>query len=271
MTPETAKTIYWAKMALGVRDGFGMHHVTGQLDKTPVIRKRDWGNVTEHCLVEVARAEVLGRWVGLPEDVIADMKIAAVLHDVAKKQEIETTRQAEKEGGSPLAAYRANSAETVRLLQKSGFNEQIIRLANAPGGQASELRETKRILDQPVIPDRDLAYLIVHYIDDCSVGSDWIRPSQMDESGKKTNIIDYRAEENKAKPSYRRISEEIGEELKGHPTFDGMNNHDAMALVSHSIEEYLAQIIQQRSGEVIDPLDIPEIVDQRIRLAIAAR
>lgn len=254
------KASYWTRQGLSVREGMRMHRLSGQLEKGSDRKGPDsWRNVTEHCLVQVARAGILGEWIGLPEDLIADMKMAAILHDFDKKQEIEVTREAEKTGDSPLSAYKAQAEKSLSLLQGAGFRERVIRLANSTGGHALQLFETKRILDQEELSDEDLAYLICHYVDDCSIGSDWVRP----------NIIDFRAEENKANPAYRKISEEIGEELEGHPLFGGMNNHDAMALVSHLIEERLTEIIRLRTGERINPLDLPEMVDQKIRVVIS--
>lgn len=255
---------YWARVGFSVKEGIRIHQASGHLTKHSESLKRAWGNVTEHCLVEVNRAEVLGRWVGLPDDLISDIKIAAVLHDFYKKQEITATRQANENRTSPLAAVRSEQKEAEKMLRTAGFSSRVIRLASSPGEDASQLIETKRILNQENLSDEDLAYLVCHYVDDCSVGSDWVRPSYTDGDGHRVNIIDYRAEENKSKPTYGKISEEIREELKGSP-FEGMNNHDVMALVSHQIEQRLVQRIKDRTGEVVDPLAIPELVDQKIR------
>lgn len=269
LSPEKQKTRYWSKTALSVLGGMRQHKKTEQITTDRESGTRPWGNVTEHCLVEVTRAEVLGRLLRLPENIITDMKTAAVLHDFSKKQEIEATREATKKGESALQAYKNNSAEAERQLQKAGFNQRVVRLAGAAGGHTAQLFETYRIVSQPTLTEEDWAYLILHYVDDCSTGSDWVRPHQIDKTGKKTNIIDFRAEENKAKPAYRGISQGIGEELKGHPVFGGMNNHDAMTLVSHLIEQRLAQTIQQKTGKHIDPILIPELVDQKIAHVIS--
>ncbi len=265
--PIEKKRRFWVRVGLSVRDGIRMHQATGQLAKNPETLKRDWGNVTEHCLVEVARGDVLGRWVGLPDDLISYIKIAAVLHDFHKKQEITVTRLANENGTSPLTAVKSEQKKSENMLKTAGFSELVIRLASSPGGYAPQLIETKRILDKETLSDEDLAYLIVHYVDDCSVGSDWVRPIYTDRHGRWANIIDYRAAENKAKPTYRKISEEIGKELNG-SDFEGMNNHDAMAVVSHQIEQRLAQRIKEKTGEMVDPLLIPQLVDQKIRWAI---
>lgn len=192
------------------------------------------------------------------------------MHDFSKRQEITVTKEANKTGNSPLTAVKAEQQESELSLQKAGFSDRVRRLASSTGGYAPQLIEAQRILDQPNISDEDWAYLIVHHVDDCSDEADWVRPSQVDDAtGNRVNIIDYRAVRNKAKTYYNRISEEIGVELAHHPVLGGMNNHDSMSIVSHGIEQRLAQRIAERIGENIDPLEISELVDQKITLAIA--
>lgn len=267
-TPKEIKTGYWARMALSVREAIDMHYISGQMTKDPQTKERPWGNVTEHCLVETARVETLGGWIGLPEDSIKDMKIGAFLHDYSKRQEIIATKEANKSGTSPLAAVKVEQQKSEELLIEHGYGNRVRRLASSAGGYAPQLIEAQRILDQPDISDEDWAYLIVHYVDDCSIGTDWVRPSQVNTTGNRVNIIDYRAEGNKAKTGYNRISEEISAELADHPVLGGMNSHDSMSIVSHGIERRLAQRIAEITGESIDPLLIPELVDQRIRQAL---
>lgn len=260
---EGEKIRYWAGVGFRVREGMKMHQATGQLKKGP----DSWRNVTEHCLVQVARSEALGRLIGLPEDLISDIRTGALLHDFHKKQEITATRQANESGTSPLAAVKLEQEKSENMLRAVGFSGRVIRLASSAGGYAPQLIETKRILDQEDLSDEDLAYLVCHYVDDCSVGSDWVKPIFQGPDVRRLNIIDYRAEENKSKPTYEKISEEIGEELKG-TVFEDMNNHDVMAEVSHQIEQRFASLIRNSRGEIVDPLKIPELVDQKIRQAI---
>lgn len=264
---EKQKRQYWMRMGCSVKEGIRMHRISGQRDREGESRFRPWGNVTEHCLVEVARAETLGTWIGLSADLIGDIKTAGALHDYPKKDEITAIRDAEASGTSTVVAVREIHRNSNHMLEKAGFSNRVIKLANSQGGQASELLETKAILDKENLDPEDWAYLICHYVDDCSVGSDWVRPSHIDQTGKKINIIDYRAEENKAKPAYKKVSEEIGKQLEG-SVFEGMNNHDAMAVVCHQIEQRLAQRILQKTGEVIDPIEIPELVDKKIETDI---
>lgn len=269
-TAQGNKTRFWAKTALSVRDGIGMHQVSGQLTKDPETHKRPWGNVSEHCLVQVARVETLGKWIGLPVPVTAEMKVGAVLHDFHKRQDITATRLAIQAGGSPLATVRAEQQKGDDLLRTAGFSNRVRRLASSAGGDTPQLIEAQRILDQETLSDDDWAYLVVHYVDDCSIGADWVIPSQVGTGGKRINIIDFRAAGNKAKPEYAKISQQVTAELSGHPVFGGMSNYDSWSLVFHQIEQRLAKKISERTGEAMDPLTIPELVDQKIRDAIAA-
>ena len=267
-SPTEIKTAYWARMALSVRQGLAMHLVSEQMTKTPGTQERPWRNVTEHCLVEVARAEVLGEWLRLPKDLIMDIKLGAVLHDFSKRQEITVTRKANQNNDSPLDAVKVVQTKSDEMLITAGFNNRVRRLASASGGYAPQLVEAQRILDQSTLSNDDLAYLIVHYVDDCSIGADWVKSSQVDNHGKRINIIDYRTQGDKSKSDYRLIDQEIAVELANHPKLGGMNPHNAMAIVSRQIEERIAEHIIQRTGEDIDPLRIPELVDEKIRTAI---
>lgn len=267
-TYKEKKTQFWAQMALSVREGIRMHQVTGQMTKDPETHKRPWGNISQHCLVQVARVETLGRWIGLSDSLISEMKMGAALHDFHKKHDITATRQAIQDGGSPLAAVRAEQEKGEDLLRDAGFTSRVRRLASSAGGDSPQLIEAQRILDLGNLSDEDLAYLVVHYVDDCSIGADWVLPSQVGPNEERINIIDFRAAGNKAKPEYAIISQQITAELSGHPVFGSMSSYDAWSLVFHQIEQRLVQRIIARIGEDIDPTTIPELVDQKIREAI---
>lgn len=256
---DSNTTRFWAGVGFRVREGMKMHQATGQLEKGP----DSWRNVTEHCLVQVARSEALGRLIGLPEDLIEDMRMGSILHDFDKNQEITVTREADRRGESSLSAVRSENQRAEELLEAAGFSSRVRRLASASGVYAPQLIEAQRILDQKSLSDEDLAWLIVHYVDDCSIGTDWVLRGQ---EGR--NIIDYRMEQNKAKADYAKISQEISRELSDHPKLGQMNLYDAAAFVSHQIEQRLVQRIKERTGEVVDPFTIPELVDQKIRESI---
>lgn len=254
------KTRYWAGVGLRVREGMKMHKLTGQLEKGP----ESWRNVPEHCLVQAGRSEVLGKLTGLLEDLVQDMRMGAMLHDFDKKREMTLMREANRIGASPLSTARSEHQVADDLLETAGFSERVRRLASASGVDAPQLIEAQRILDQESLSDEDLAWLIVHYVDDCSIGADWVKRGQ---EGR--DMVDYRMEQNKGKADYTKISQEISKELLGHPKLGGLNLYDAGALVDHQIEKRLAARIKEKTGEDTDPLVIPELVDQKIREDIA--
>jgi|SRR3989344_1720360 len=263
---HSAQVSYWQRTGLSVREGYKMHRKSGQLAKGP----DSWRNVPQHCLVQVARTEVLGNWVDLPGDIIADMKMGSILHDFSKKQEIEVTKKANESGESPITAIRVKDERDEIFLKHAGFNDRVRRLADSTGGLAPQLLETDRLLDQPSLSDDDWAYLIIHYVDDCSIGSDWVKLSEIEENGRRVNILDYRERGLRINPNYDRISVEVTEELAAYPKFSGMDNFNVWSMVSRRIEQSLAGKINEVTGETIDPYMIPELVDQKIRQAIEA-
>lgn len=262
---EISQPKYWQRVGLRVREAWKMHQVSGQLAKGP----DSWRNVPQHTLVQVARDGILGRWIGLPDSVISDAEMGSALHDYNKKQEITAIREANKTSVSPLAALRAEHERSEQLLRNAGFSEKVIRFAGSVGGDTPQLLEVQRILDQETISDEDWAFLIVHYIDDCSIGSDWVKPSEAGNSGRRINIIDYRERENRANPTYEKLGQEVTQELSKYPEFQGMSGLEVWSMISHRIEQRLAERIYEKRGETIERHLIPELVDKKIREEIA--
>lgn len=263
---EHRQIFYWQRMGLSVRKAYKMHAVSGHLTK--VEGAENWRNVPEHCLVEAARSKTLGRWIGLPEPLVKDMTLGAMLEDFRKRSEIKSTQVANLRGESPLAAVTFEEQVDDDSLRIFGFGNAVRRLAGATGGLVPQLVESQRLLDQPNLSDEDWAYLIVHYVDDCSIGSDWVRPSEVTTDGRYVNIIDFKERALRDNPNYGRISIEVTEELAAHPQFSGMENLQAWATVSKHIEQRLTEKINERTGETIEPYLIPELVDQKIAAEI---
>lgn len=258
---EIKKRQYWFKVGLSVRKGFELHKLTGQLDE-------GWRNIPEHCLVQVARVETLGKWLDLPVELVSDMKMAAFLHDFDKIKLVTALKRSLVTGESPLLLENELEREKDKLL-KLNFNARIARLAQSQGTHAPEMFECYRVLSQKRIENNYLAYLCNHYVDDCSISSNWVVKSKFDENGKLVNVIDIRAAGNKANPLYTKIDAEIEKQFEEHPFFKGMANPEAQAVISHLIEERLALEIKDRTGEYIEPIQLPELVDQKIRSAIS--
>lgn len=261
-------TMYWTKMGLSVRKAIRMHQQSGQLHKDPESKERPWGNVTEHCLVQTARAEVLGRWIGLPDDLIEDIKLGVALHDVAKEREIKATRHSNTSGESPLAAVKIEQQKTEKMLKEAGFSDRVIRFAGAAGGYKTQLIEAQEKLNQESLTEEDYAYLVVRYVDDISIGSDEIKPSFHTAKDEMFNAVDMKMTQNKAKSVYQVIGQEISKELEG-TDFEGMDPHDVMTIIDHETEKRLVERIFERTEERINSLQIPELVDQKIQQNIA--
>lgn len=82
---DQKKTKYFSDLALSVKDAFRLHKKFGQL--TDEEGKRPWGNVSEHCLVEVARVKTLAELLNLDSHITKDLMYAAALHDISKRRE----------------------------------------------------------------------------------------------------------------------------------------------------------------------------------------
>src|SRR6185369_17983597 len=103
---DLKKRRYFARVTARVVSAFKLHRTVGGLwERTPE-KKRDWGNVSEHCLVEVARTEVLSDITGLTGETKRNLTLAAASHDYGKKQEILAIKEAVKKSASTQEAMR---------------------------------------------------------------------------------------------------------------------------------------------------------------------
>ncbi len=247
---EEKKRIYFSKLAMRMRGMLRLHKSEGLWDR--VIKdgkpKRDWGNVSEHCLVEAARAEVFGELLGFPDDLRNDLTKAAALHDFFKKREREIARAAKTGGNDVVGSYSDAEKKAVSEMQGAGVDSRIIRLADSVGGTDEPMRETKRILDKEgELSEDDIAFLIMHYIDDYTIDSRWVSPIGEDSK----NDLDRRIANNRIR--YPEMPEALDEQER----------------VGHLIENRLSAILATR-GTSVEPLKIPEFIDDRIRERITA-
>ena len=79
-TFEEKKTEFFSKIALRNKDAVRAQKNGGLLDWDNE-SDRSWRNVSEHCLVEAARAEVFADKLGFSEDFKKDLVTAALAHD----------------------------------------------------------------------------------------------------------------------------------------------------------------------------------------------
>ncbi len=83
---ETKKRKFFIGRALQERRALDMH-IQQKLWERDAAGNRDWGNVAEHCLVEVARVEAFSDLLGFDDSLRKDIATAAALHDFSKRRE----------------------------------------------------------------------------------------------------------------------------------------------------------------------------------------
>ena len=127
----------------------------------------------------------------------------------------------------------------------------------------TSLEETIRILAQNDFSDADLAYLAMHYIDDYTIGNDWVVSAE-EVDGKTVNAIDRRSEGSVTNPRYAKLYTEAMRR------FGGETLATVECRVAHDAEDALAKRIRNHRGITIDPVRLPEYVDEIIRQKIEA-
>lgn len=250
---DQKKTEYFYRLGLKVRQAIKKHQTSGLLDK----QKRDWRNVSEHCLVVAARAQVMGQWVGLSEEVISKMLVGAALHDFSKKQEIEMAKRATAQNTSAWDAFEQVTHQAVKQLQDEGFDNEVIWLAQAaPYGS---IKQTDEILRKENISELETAFLIIHYSDDISQGTEWVSPMLEESDGTIVNQLDRRLRLGENNPKYAKLNEE------GRNYFQGETTFQTALRAGHQIEERLTALIEAREHVSFDSKQLPERIDNTLR------
>lgn len=241
---------YFVRLGLELRAALKLHKVAGLWERNSE-HKRDWGNVSEHCLAEAARAEVFADLFGLSPELKKDLKIAAALHDYFKKREKEITRQ----GGSTEGSFAQAEAESLRQLRGASFNDRVIYLVSGTGTVESIKVEAPRLLEKPELSEDDIAYLGLHHIDDYTMSDPltmkpvWVTSAEVLPDNRVVNIFDKRMDDLDIRYP----------ELKA----EGFN--DLQRNIGHQVEERLSQILLERTGLQVSPKQLPEVIEQGIK------
>lgn len=264
-TLDAADQDYFLAIAKKHERELQLHEVDGKLWEKDASGK-DWSNVTEHCLIEAARADIFSELLCFSNEVRGDLASAALLHDFNKKHEIELTREDIAIGGDGLAGVRRAEEDAKKTLREKGFSEKIILLLTNITGDREDLLQMMRILNLKSATEEDIARLVLHYIDNYTRGSSWVEPAVLDVSlGKRINDLDRRSERNAENPTYEKMNAEGIRLNSGDSVLDGMTRFESSAFVNHLIEKKLADLINGCGVNIEDPLNIPEIVDERIK------
>lgn len=253
---ERKKTKFFYKIIVQVREALKIHKEAGLLDWDEEL-DRSWRDVSEHCLVEAARAEVFADKLGLSDDVKKDLIISAALHDFLKKEEIKIYDTE----GMTWSNYEKAEEKASELLEKKGFNRHIIELVNSIGLIA--LSEIGSILKRESLSEEDIAFLVLHYVDDYTSGSDWVNASEIGEGGKRVNDLDRRL--NSAALRYKPLIED------GRSRFNGESPINVEIRTGHLIEKRIAGFLNAKDNGDIIPEDLPYLIDQEIRNKIESQ
>lgn len=249
----TKNTEYFARLAQRLTSAFKLHESEGKIWEEKD-GKRDWRNVSEHCLVVTARAQVLGEMLGLSEQRIIDLMYAGVLHDFSKRKEKELKVP---EGGITWEQYEKEISEySIDQITKHGFSQEIAELAESVG-HGPLLKIEEMLKDPDNLNEYDVAYLAMHYIDNYSIGSEWVKPTDG-----MTNEIDRRTLKDKNNNTLKNLQED------GKKIFAGRNYTEIMQETGHDIEKLLVKIIKRNKNLDIEPLRLPEYIDEEIKKKI---
>ena len=253
---EDQKTAYFQELATGTLSAFRLHKEHELFDRDEKGEK-GWRNVSEHCLAELARADVLADWLRFPEDVERDLKLAAAVHDFRKKKEI-----LERRADPSWDAATVSVNKTAETLLMSPLNRNVIQIAEAPGSRGVLLAE--KMLSEGNLTEPEIAYLVMHYLDDITSDSDWVNPAGTDEQGNAINDLDRRLLKLLANPKYAQEIEE------GRKHLGGRNIVEAMLECGNKVEELLERLVRERSGIEVEHKRLPEMIDQEIKERIAS-
>jgi len=245
---EKKRKKFFSSLGLSVRNALKFHKQEGLWESEG--EKQSWRNVSEHCLIETARVATLAELVQLPQDIIESLKISAALHDFNKKTEVKML----KESGTWETYQNANQIAEEKI--KNSFSDRIIKCAGAVGH--ASFVETKKLLDKKEKQPEDIAYLIMHYVDDYTIGSNWVTPAETTESGKKINDLEKRLDIGNLKLQYQELIESTKKEL-------GSSILDEYLKIGKEVEKILTDLVQEKTDIQLVAEELPEYIDQKIK------
>lgn len=267
---ESRKSMYFANIGRRIRPAIALHIEHGHYDPeefngNPI--KRGWGNVTEHCLVEAARAEVFADLLRFPNELKENAMLAAGVHDFRKKHEITSIREGNVDGSPEEKQNTVTglSAEILRL--EPSIPDQAKFIASASGAQG--VLASEAILDELISVhesgdlghsyDPQLAFLAQHYIDDYTDGAKWAPEATFNSDGVINNALNQRLASNRTR--YAKEDED------GRRFYGGRTTSQAQEECSTRIQNLLTEVISDRNPEkpVFEPYELPVIVDNIIK------
>lgn len=239
---EQKKWAYFVKLGARASEWLQTHDTLGGLWEG-ASRKERWTNVSQHCMVEAARAEVLADLLALSPQTKEQLFAAAILHDFNKKQEIEYTAAK----GRTVESFDEIYEMSRQKLRGAGIGDTLIELADSVGHSSAE--DMEEILAKDSLSEYDIARLAMHYLDDYTLNAEWA--STFD--GEK-NDLDRRLDANDTNPKYKKL-------------FDS-GRYALQRSVGGLVETKLAELIKERSGQEVAAKLLPETIDERLKQRI---
>jgi hypothetical protein len=214
----------------------------------------DWSNVTEHCLLQAARVEVIADWVGLPEDVTEDLMLAAAVHDAYKKEEIRMLR----EGDYSLESYDQAQLEAEAQLREQGFSNRVIEIAKSVAHESTpdmwEIIEQANRSGLDSLTDLQKGKLIMHYSDDYTTNQDLVAGAYDPETGEVLSPLEQRLRKNENNKNYTKINQ-AGVEILGVTTYEWQR------AVGLEVERVVTDLVGTAQDREVDAGQLPFLVD----------
>lgn len=267
---DEKKRAYFTRLAMSVRQELRLHKEQGLWKRVRQhkdgrdVSSRDWGNVSEHCLVEVARVLEFAKILKLNKTSADNLVRAAALHDFFKKSEKDIV----KSKGLKRSSFDEASEQADQVMQAAGIEESVVALVNAVADSA--LPETEVILQKKELTDDDIAFLVMHYVDDYTIDSNWV-VSKDTQGNRLINDLDRRMDKNEANPRYQELNQGgrlVFDEFGKKVVSKSETAYQAQRRIGHIIEEKLSELMRSRSGIQVNPLDLPEYIDSQVKTAI---
>jgi len=120
--PDKKITRFWAARALSAISEMRHSKKKGLFPKS-----EGWRNVPEHQLVEAEEGDVLAEKLGISYEKRKNLRTAALLHDVSKREEIERARE---EGAS---GFDSSAEDQVNWIRSLGYSEDVVELVQSVG------------------------------------------------------------------------------------------------------------------------------------------
>lgn len=231
---EKKRAKHFSGLALRNLGLMKLHKEFGLLPK-----KEGWGNISEHCVVEAAAAEVVADSLGLSEDLKRKLVQAALLHDYYKRREVEKARAAKNSATS----FDEAADESKRILLERGIDKDVVTIADSAGHTSlSAMQDLLQRSDE--LNDVEKLQMVFHYLDDITLNTDIVP-------------LDLRIDMLENNPKYVKLNE------SGREIFNGRKMFDVQREVGQRIESWLAKNSGVEDAKKT-PLVIKEEIEERI-------